>query len=154
MTERKELLAYCGGYCGDCLGHTGVIADAAANLKTVVDTYKVDQTVECVFPEQDEEYEKFYEMLEFMTNLKCPKICRERKDEEVSCEIVKCCRERGFFACYECDDLETCCHLKSKFSGLHYESNMKNLRSVKKMGLEKWLTKGKRYCYWDEAGDK
>lgn len=28
MKERKDLLAYCGFYCGDCLGYTSVIADA------------------------------------------------------------------------------------------------------------------------------
>jgi hypothetical protein len=153
MIEKKELLAYCGRYCGDCLGYTGVIADVADSLKTVVDIYKFDQTVQCVFPEQVEEYQKFYEMFTFMINLRCPRICRERRDEEVSCEIVKCCRERGFFACYECDDLETCGRLKSRFNGLHYQSNMKNLRAIKKMGLEEWLAKGKRHSYWNETGN-
>ena len=35
MKERENSLAYCGFYCGDCLGKTGVIADAAKDLKTV-----------------------------------------------------------------------------------------------------------------------
>ncbi|MBU6998370.1 MAG: DUF3795 domain-containing protein [Theionarchaea archaeon] len=154
MMERKELLAYCGGYCGDCLGYTGVLADTADSLKVVVDTHKVNQTIQCVFPEQGEKYWEFYEMLTFMTHLRCPKICRERKGEEVFCHIAKCCRKKGFFACYECDELETCNLLKSKFNGLHYESNMRNLKDIKEMGLEEWLSKGKRHCYWDEAGDR
>lgn len=45
MKARKELLAYCGFYCGDCLGCTGVIAEAATtfagscvkNLKAIRD---------------------------------------------------------------------------------------------------------------------
>lgn len=37
MKERKELLAYCGVYCGDCLGYTGMIADAAKNFMMVLE---------------------------------------------------------------------------------------------------------------------
>lgn len=99
MTEKKELLAYCGRYCGDCLGYTGVLQDAATSLKRVIDSNEFSQTAHNVFPEELEEFEKFYEMLTFMTTLKCPKVCREREGQEVSCEIMKCCRERGFFAC-------------------------------------------------------
>ena len=39
MKARKDLLAYCGFYCGDCLGYTGVIADAADNLTQVLEKY-------------------------------------------------------------------------------------------------------------------
>ena len=44
MKARKDLLAYCGLYCGDCLGYTGVIADAAKNLMMVLKKYKFDRT--------------------------------------------------------------------------------------------------------------
>lgn len=61
------MLAYCGIYCGDCLGYTGVIADAA-------------------------------------------------KD----------------FLAHSC---------------------VKNLRAIKKMGLDAWIRRGKRHCYWDKEDD-
>lgn len=153
MRERKDLLAYCGFYCGSCLGYTGVIADSAANFKEVLETYKFDRTAKSVFPEELKDYDKFCEILEFMTGLKCGKICRERKDSETICEIRKCCTDRNFFACFECTDFETCEKLRSTHGGLHYDSSLKNLRAIKEMGLKNWLIRGKRYCYWNEKED-
>jgi hypothetical protein len=153
MGERKELLAYCGSYCGDCLGHTGVIADAASDFKTVLERYKFERTAECVFPEALKNYETFYEALSFMTRLRCDKSCREGEDSATSCEVRRCCRERGFYACHECDDFENCDKLRSLMGGLHTDSNLKNLRAINEMGLEAWITEGKRHSYWDEPVD-
>ena len=70
--ERKDLLAYCGFYCGDCLGYTGVIADAARDFMKVLEKYEFDRTAKCVFPEELEDYDTFYEALGFMTGLYAP----------------------------------------------------------------------------------
>ncbi len=80
MKERKELLAYCGIYCGDCLGYTGAIADATKDFKMVLDKYKFDRSAKCIFPDQLKDYDRFYEIVGFMSGLKCPMICRERED--------------------------------------------------------------------------
>jgi hypothetical protein len=147
---RKEMLAYCGFYCGDCLGHTGVIADAAADFKAVLEKYKFEKSAKCIFPDQLKEYNKIFDKIVFMTSLRCPMVCRERKDDNIDCEVRKCCRDKGFFACYECDDFEICEKLKSMMEGLHYEAIMRNLKEIKTMGLEKWLSKGKAHHYWDQ----
>lgn len=97
------------------------------------------------------DYDKFCEMLGFMTGLKCEKICREREDSSTSCKVRKCCRGRGFYACYECDDFENCEKLESLHKGLHYDSCMKNLKAIKEMGLEAWIIRGKRFCYWNDT---
>ncbi len=154
MKESKDLLAYCGFYCGDCLGYTGVIADAARNFMMVLEKYKFDQTAKSVFPEKLKFYDKFCEILVFMTGLRCEKICREREDSGTSCEVRKCCREGGFYACYECSDFEICEKLRSLHEGLHYDSSVKNLKAIKEMGLEAWILRGKRYCYWGEIDDR
>ncbi len=151
MKERKDLLAYCGFYCGDCLGYTGVIADSAQNFKEVLEKYKFDRTVKSVFPEKLKDYDSLFEMLEFMTGLKCGKICRERKDSETTCEIRKCCTDKDFFACFECNDFETCENLKSTHGGLHYDSSLMNLNAIREMGLRNWIIQGKRQCYWNEG---
>ena len=44
MEERKNLLAYCGLYCGDCAGYSGEIADAAKNLVELLEKYRFDRT--------------------------------------------------------------------------------------------------------------
>jgi len=144
MKSKKELLAYCGFYCGDCLGHTGVIADATKDFKKVLDKYQFERTAKCIFPDQLKDYDLFYEIIGFMTGLKCPMTCRERQDSDVACEVRKCCVDNGFYACYECDDFEACDILKSLMDGLHYESLLKNLKAIKEMGLEEWITRGKR----------
>lgn len=149
--ERKDLLAYCGSYCGDCLGYTGVIAYAARDFTKVLEKYEFGRTAKCVFPEELENYDTFYEALGFMTGLRCTQICRERGDSGTSCEVRRCCRDTGLYACYECDAFETCDRLRSFMGGLHADSCLKNLRAIKEMRLEAWLIEGKRHCYWGEV---
>ncbi len=147
---KKSLLAYCGFYCGDCLGHTGVIADAAEDFKAVLEKYKFEKSAKCILPEQLKDYDKIFDKIVFMASLRCQMVCRERKDDDVDCEVRECCRSKDFFACYECDDFEVCEKLKSMMEGLHYEAIIKNLKEIKTIGLEEWLNKGKAHHYWDD----
>lgn len=146
---KKELLAYCGIYCGDCLGYTGVIADAAEKFKKVLEKYKFEKSAKAIFPEQLKDYDKIFSKIVFMASLRCPMVCRERKDDNVDCEIRKCCKSKDFFACYECDDFKNCKKLK-EMKGLHYKSIVKNLVEIKEMGLQEWLEKAKPHHYWDK----
>jgi hypothetical protein len=150
MKDKKELLAYCGLYCGDCAGYSGEIADAAQKLKDTTKKYKFHQTAKHLFPEKLKEYDKLEEMVDFMSELRCPRICREIKESDVKCKISKCCREKEFFACYECNTFETCAELKS-LSGLHGEAHIKNLRAIREMGIDKWIADGKRLWFADDA---
>ena len=153
MKAKKEYLAYCGFYCGDCLGRTGVIADAARDFTAVLDTYQFGRTVEGVLPQIREDYEKLRETLSFMCGLKCPKVCRERGDAEAPCVVRQCCIEKGFYACHECETFETCETLGSLFGGLHAASCIKNLKGVREMGLDAWIKNGKRHHYWDDPAE-
>ena len=152
MKKKKDLLAYCGLYCGDCAGYDGEIATAAKTLLKMLEKYKFDQTAKCLFSEELKGYDRFSEVLEFMTDLKCEKICRERKDTGTSCNIRKCCRDQRFYACFECDDLRTCEKLKS-LEGLHNDACVKNLEAIKEMGLETWLSKGRRLWFGSTIDD-
>ncbi|MBN1810914.1 MAG: DUF3795 domain-containing protein [Anaerolineae bacterium] len=149
MSEDARLLTYCGFYCGDCMGYTGVIADAAARFEAVLDAYKFDRTAKCIFPQELAGFDRFREMLGFMTGLRCPGLCRS-EGKAAGCEVKNCCIAKGFYACYECDDLETCDVLKSLHEGLHYDASMKNLRAIRKIGLGAWMAQGERHCYWLE----
>lgn len=136
MEGRRALLAYCGFYCGDCFGYTGVIADSAASFQEVLDRYQFDRTAECVFPEQLRGLDRFREMLGFMTGLRCPAVCRVREREEgpSGCSVKNCCLDRGFYACYECDGFESCVLLQSLHGGLHAEANAKKMRAMREIG--------------------
>jgi hypothetical protein len=150
MKKEEELLAYCGLYCGDCAGYSGEIADAARNLKETAERYKFHQTAKYLFSKQLEGYDRFRTMIDFMSQLRCPKTCRQRILGDVKCEIWKCCRDRGFFACHECGSFEKCDKLKT-LSGLHGESHIKNLRAIREMGIENWVQKGKRLWFSDDG---
>lgn len=150
MTSDADLVTYCGIYCGDCLGYTGVIAEATDAFLDLLDKYKFYVTARNMFPEELGDYNRLIDMLLFMSELKCYKTCRERSDEEASCIVRSCCKERGFNACYDCSDFEVCETLTSVLGGLHLEACLQNLGEIREMGLEAWLRDGTRHHYWDE----
>ncbi len=149
MKGNRELLAYCGLYCGDCAGYSGEIADAAQKLKDTTKRYKFHHTAKHLFPDKLRDYGELEKMVSFMTELRCPKICRKIEPNYVKCEISKCCREKGYYACHECDTFEACDKLKT-LSGLHGDSHIKNLRAIRKMGIDDWIEKGKRLWFADD----
>jgi len=145
-----NLFAYCGLYCGDCAGYTGEIAASARALLKVLERYKFARTASCLFSEELGDYDRFQEMLRFMTTLRCPRICRERELVETSCEIKKCCIEQRFYACYECDAFGTCGKL-AVHEDLHGDACVTNLRAVREMGLEAWVASDKRLWFGSEV---
>ncbi len=153
--ESENLLAFCGFYCSDCLGYSGTIADAAGALVEVLKKYQFDRTAECMFPQELQDYDKLSEMLRFMSGLRCPTICREREPDRSpsGCQVKNCCLDKGFYACYECEDFEGCDKLKSLHGGLHYDSSIKNMKAIREMGLEAWLVRDQRNVYWNESDD-
>lgn len=148
--NEKFLLAYCGMYCADCLGFSGVIANAAGDFLKVLDRYKFEKTAINVFPNDLREYDRFIDTLEFMGELRCKTICRGVDGGESKCEVRQCAIERGYYACNECSEFENCEILKNTLGSLHTESCIENLRSINKMGLDAWLEKGKKHHYWDK----
>ena len=150
MGGEAELVTYCGIYCGDCLGYTGVIADAADEFLDVLDRHKFYLNAKNMFPAQLSDYDSLVDMLLFMTELRCHKTCRERTDEEARCAVMDCCKSRGYFSCHECNDFEHCEILASSLGGLHLEASLRNLREMRDMGLEAWIREGIRHHYLDE----
>lgn len=135
--------------CGDCAGYSGEIAESARELKVLMSKYKVAQTAKHLFSKELKDYQAFCDMLNFITQLKCPATCRERTDDATTCEIRKCCRQKGYYACHECADFEECDKLDTMI-GLHGQSCVKNLRVIKQTGIEEWIREGKRLWF---AGD-
>jgi hypothetical protein len=151
-----ELVAYCGIYCGDCLGYTGVIADAANAFAGVLDGYQFERTAAGIFPEELEDYGRFREILSFMGDLRCSGRCRKGEQDggPASCAVKNCCIDKGFYACFECDAFESCTRLRDLHGKLHFDACMRNMRAMREVGLEAWLADGPRYCYWMEEKHK
>ena len=80
MPEDKDLIAYCGLYCGDCFGHKGTIADLARDLRKELRQAHFGRIAgamaETPFFAVYKDYPVCYEVLGAMVKFRCKKSCR------------------------------------------------------------------------------
>ncbi len=138
-----ELVAYCGLYCGDCFNYKGEIADLARDLRKKLREAKFDKAAPGLskYFKAFRDYGQCYEVLGAMVRLRCKRGCREGGGNP-SCKIRICCRKRGLAGCWECAEFETCARFDF-LKPIHGDANMKNLRKLRKEGIESFL-KGSR----------
>ena len=141
--DSEGLVAYCGLYCGDCFSHKGEIADLARDLRKKLRQEKFSSTAQGLskYFKALNDYETCYEVLGAMVKLRCKRGCRDGGGNPW-CKIRKCCQEKQIDGCWECSDFEEC----GKFDFLktvHEDANLKNLRRIKRNGLEEFVG-GKR----------
>lgn len=146
MPEEKELIAYCGLYCGDCFGYKGKIADLARDLRKELRQAKFSRTAELMseapFFAVFKEYPQCYEVLGALVKFRCKRTCRGGGGPPF-CKMRKCCQEKGIEGCWQCDEFETCVNLDF-LKPSHGDAHIKNLRNLKKTGAGTFL-EGKRY---------
>lgn len=146
--DGKNLMAYCGLYCGDCHGYTGVIPDLARDLRKELRACRYDKFAEFIadvgFGKAFKDYGKCYEVLGAMVKFRCRKGCKSGGGPPF-CKMRKCCQKRGIEGCWQCEEFETCERLDF-LNPVHGVAHIKNLRTIKKKGAEEFL-KGKRYWY-------
>ena len=146
--ENKNLVAYCGLYCGDCIGHRQKAADLARDLRKELRETKFEKTAEYLatipFFTVYKNYKKCYEVLGALVKMRCKRACRGGGGPPF-CKIRKCCQKREFEGCWECDEFETCEKLDF-LKPNHGDAHLKNLRRIKKKGVDEFL-KGKRDWY-------
>jgi len=146
MKKHSELVAYCGLYCGDCFGHTGTIPDLARDLRKELRAAKFDKFAKFVsqypFAKVLEKYPDCYEVLGAMVKFRCKKACKEGGGPPF-CKMRKCCQNKGYDGCWECDEFETCEKLDF-LKPVHDDGHIKNLRKLKKKGIDDFL-KGKKH---------
>lgn len=137
-----NLAAFCGLYCGDCHGYTGAIADLARDLRKELRHYKFEKFAAAVPFKAFRDYDKCYEVLGAMVKFRCRKGCRAGGGPPF-CKIRECCRKKGFEGCWECGEIEACRKL-AFLEPVHGNAHLRNLRQIKKVGLETWIA-GKRF---------
>jgi len=147
----KDMIAYCGFYCGECPWHKGTIADLSRDLRKELRSARLDKLAEFLstFPSYKEykNYQHCYELLGSLMKLRCKKICREGGPMP-SCKIRKCCQNKEIEGCWECEEFETCEKMDFLKPG-HGDAHIKNLRKLKKKGTDEFI-KGKKYWYTEE----
>lgn len=144
MSEDRSLVAYCGLYCGDCFSYKGEIADLARDLRKKLREAKfgtISQGLSKYFREFND-YDQCYEVLGAMVRLRCKRACHDGGGNP-TCKPRLCCRKRNIAGCWECDEFETCSKLDF-LKPVHGDANVKNLRKLKKQGIESFIA-GPRY---------
>ncbi len=144
MEETKNLIAYCGLYCGDCFAYQGRIADLARDLREELRRSKFEKTAAYVsqtpFFKVFEDYPQCYKVLGAMVKFRCKRACRGGGGPP--CKMRNCCQKKGIEGCWECEDFETCTKLDF-LKPNHEDAHIKNLKIIKKSGIESFIT-GKR----------
>ncbi len=144
LTEGKDLIAYCGLYCGDCFGHRGTVADLARDLRKELRQAhfaKIAESVSAYFP-VFKNYKQCYEVLGALVRFRCKNACKGGGGPPF-CKIRKCCQKKGVDGCWQCDEFETCEKLDFLEPG-HGDAHRRNLKTIRQEGVDSFLS-GKKY---------
>ncbi len=137
--ENLQKTTYCGLYCGNCSFGTGAIPDLARDLRKELREQRFDKVAELIpFPEF-KKYPECYEVLGAMVKLRC-KGCRGGTRSRY-CEIARCVIEHEVAGCWECDSFDGCGKLDF-LAAVHGDAHLKNLRKIKKAGVDAWVEGG------------
>jgi hypothetical protein len=133
--DPSRMTAYCGLYCEDCAFHTGSIPDLARDLRKELRKARFDKVAE-VIPFLDAEvYNQTYEFLGSLVKLRC-KGCKVSARSQF-CGVAQCAIKKGYKGCWECADFATCAEMDFLVP-VHGDAHVKNLRKIKKVGVEEW----------------
>jgi hypothetical protein len=141
--EILDKTAYCGLYCGDCAFGTGAIPDLARDLRKALREAHFDKAAEVIPFKEFKQYPQCYEVLGAMVKLRCGG-CRTSGRSKF-CKIAQCARKKEVQGCWECAGFEDCKKLDF-LATTHGDAHLKNLRKIRKAGLEEWAA-GKRLWY-------
>ena len=146
MPEEKDLVAYCGLYCGDCFGHKGKIADLARDLRKELRQAKFEKNADVMstvsFFEVFKNYRQCYDVLGALVKFRCKRACRGGGGPPF-CKMRTCCQKKGIDGCWLCHEFETCEKLDF-LKPVHGDAHLKNLRILNKTGVDSFL-EGKRF---------
>ena len=144
MGEDKDLVAYCGLYCGNCINRKGEIADLARNFRKKLREAKFDRVSQELskYFKEFKHYKECYEVLGAMVRLRCKNACKGGGGPPF-CKIRKCCQKKAYEGCWECEEFETCKKLDF-LKPIHGDAHIKNMKKIKKQGIIKFL-EGKKY---------
>ena len=146
--NEKELTAFCGLYCGDCIRYRCRASDLADELLNEIEHRHFSEyaDVKRTHMKEFEDFHLFVSSLKAISAIKCEIPCRLGGDGcDGTCEIVKCVNNKRLEGCWECDDFEGC----DKFDFLkpyHGNGPINNLRKIKEHGLTDWA-KYRVKCY-------
>jgi len=148
MTEPRELVAYCGLYCGACAIYQGRFKERVESLRSLIRRFGLDKIMDQLagLDPAFKHYPEFEQVMEALVRVfgSCPGCIGGGGDP--GCKIRPCASGKGYTTCAECSEMDTCEALK------RYPGNMEMLRSIKEQGLDSWLEEMQKrveegFCY-------
>ena len=116
----------------------------ARDLRKELRQARFDKLAEGIPFKEFRQYKECYEVLGAMVKLRCKSACNGGGGNPF-CKIRKCCQKKEIEGCWECDEFKAC--EKLDFLKVnHGDAHIKNLRIIKKKGIDEFL-KGKKYWY-------
>jgi len=140
--EQERLVTFCGLHCADCHAYAGRVADLAGELRALLKQHNFAAVSQVVPFDGLQHYAQADAFLEALTYMRCEKTCRGGGGNP-ACQIRECCGEKGVTGCWECGTMEEC-ELLQVLEPVHQDANIKNLRAIKKQGIDTWVAKKKR----------
>ncbi|RME62997.1 MAG: DUF3795 domain-containing protein [Nitrospirae bacterium] len=139
----EKLLGYCGLYCGDCFFYKAEIASLAKQLRKLLRQAKLHKHYEefSRFASEFQDFPTCYRVLGAMVRMRC-RGCRQGGGPPF-CRIRRCAQRKALQGCWQCDELNRCTKLDF-LRPAHGDAHIKNLRKIKKLGLQGFL-EGKRH---------
>jgi len=132
--EELKLIGYCGIYCRLCDYFTGKFREVGRQALEIVEKHPELK----IFAEYSKEfnYEDFVKGLRWLSTQIGPCIGACRGGGGWSeCPLRKCCIEKGFTFCYECNAYP-CKIIKEQLPKAE-----ERLNELKRLGIEKWVKK-------------
>jgi Protein of unknown function (DUF3795) len=137
--DHAKATAYCGLYCGDCAFGQGTIPDLARDLRRELRAQRFEKVSEVIPFMEADKYKDAYELLGTLVKMRC-KGCKTGSRSQF-CHIAQCAVKKDYQGCWECGDFASCDKLHFLVP-VHGDAHLKNLRKIKKVGLEEWVEGG------------
>lgn len=150
--QEKELTAYCGLHCADCIHFRNRHSKLAEQLKAELEKadFQSYASVKSPFGSEFQHYDSFIEVLEALIRHSCTEGCRVGGGcSKEPCPVIACCREKGYEGCWECSALESCeklDFLKPRCG----DAVMHNLKEIRERGFDGWSRRRSPFYNWQK----
>ena len=148
--NERELTAFCGLYCGDCIRYKCRASDLANELLDEIDKVHFTEyaKVKRIHSKGFENFGSLISSLKAISEIRCEIPCRSGGDGcGGKCEIIRCVKNKLLEGCWECDDFEGC-HKLDFLKPFHGDGPINNLRKIREHGILKWAEHRDKCYTW------
>ncbi|MDD5713100.1 MAG: DUF3795 domain-containing protein [Smithellaceae bacterium] len=148
--SERELTGYCGLYCGDCVRFCNRFSPLAADLLSALDKSRFANyaAIKSRSVPALKSYGEAVAVLDAIASLHCDTPCAAGGDGCVgSCPIKECVRKKNLAGCWECKTCDRCA-LLDRLVPMHGDAPRRNLKFIKKSGLNNWTANREKFYPW------